>query len=74
MQYIKIMLEAVSWVYHKYITAATKACCTFRRIILVQPKEKQDKENVCECVYSIPCKSFVIVFTSARREGVLGKG
>ena len=37
--------------------------------VLVHPKDKQDQEDVTECVYKVPCANNVTRSTSVKLEG-----
>ena len=48
--YVKGVSEAVSRVFRKHgVTTAMRPLHTLRRL-LVHPKDKQEKEKICECV------------------------
>ena len=55
--YVKNVSEALSRVFRKHnIGVAMRPHSTLRRA-LVHPKDKTNKEEVCGCVYRIPCKN-----------------
>jgi len=53
--YIENVSEAVARIMRKHnVPAAMKPYKTLKGV-LVHPKDKQEKEDVTECVYKVPC-------------------
>ena len=53
--YVKGVSERAERIFRKYgIRTAMKPMNTLRQL-LVHPKDKREREEICECVYEIPC-------------------
>jgi len=53
--YIENLSEAVARIMRKHnVPVAMKLYKTIKGV-LVHPKDKQEKEDVTECVYKVPC-------------------
>ena len=55
--YVKGMSEACARIYRKYGAPTVMRPYQTIRNLVVHPKDRLDKEETSECVYSIPCES-----------------
>ncbi|XP_070573727.1 uncharacterized protein [Ptychodera flava] len=55
--YVEKVSEALARVYKQHGISTSMKPHTTLRNILVHPKDKPDREKVCDCVYKIPCCS-----------------
>jgi len=56
--YVKAISERVAWVMRKHqVPVAMKPVKTLRKV-LVHPKDKQQKDEITDCIYKIPCGSY----------------
>jgi len=55
--YVEGTSERVSWVMKKHqVPVIMRPVKTLRRLLL-HPKDKQEKEEIRDCVYKIPCSN-----------------
>ena len=53
--YVQNVSDSVARIMRKYdVHVATKPYQTLKNV-LVHPKDKQNKEDITECVYKVPC-------------------
>jgi len=55
--YVQDLSEAVTRVYNRYGISTSMRPFKSLRNLLVHPKDKPRQEDVCECVYKIPCRN-----------------
>ena len=68
--YVENVSEAVARIMRKHNVPVTVKPYKTLKSILVHPKDKQEKEDLTECVYKVPCAN-CIRSTSAKLEGNL---
>ena len=55
--YVQELSEAVSRVYKRHSIPTARRPFQSIRCLLVHPKDKHRPQDICECVYKMPCKS-----------------
>ena len=66
--YVKGLSESVQRVFIKHNEATSIKPHQTLRNLLVNPKDKQEKNDKCEVVYGIPCKSCETVYIGIRHK------